>query len=240
MPSFQRLTAVLAALSALLCGAFVALGEGPAKAQQARRSARDVAALVQSFYDQRRAFEADFDQRQFTKIQNHTQEARGHVTFEKPGKMRWDYDEPNGQVFVSDGGRLTIYQPPEEGESVGQVIEREISEHQLPLAFSFLTGTGRLDNDFTFRLLDAARQSFEGYVLELRPREPTPHYDRVLFFVQLHEAQSGVAPVIHRVLIEDSAGNRNEFTFRNLRLPRDIPDARFRYRPPRNARRVQP
>ena len=33
-------------------------------------------------------------------------------------------------------------------------LERAMDEHQLPQAFSFLTGTGRLDRDFRFRLLD--------------------------------------------------------------------------------------
>ena len=40
--------------------------------------------------------------------------------------MRWDYGQPNGQVFVSNGKKLLIYQPPEEGEKHGQLIERAL------------------------------------------------------------------------------------------------------------------
>ncbi len=196
---------------------------------------------MQSFYDQSRTFQASFSQRQYTKVYDRTEEARGRVVFEKPGRMRWDYAEPNGQVFVSDGTTLTIYQPPDEGEQHGQVIRRDLGEHQLPQAFSFLTGTGRLDRDFTFRLLDSRRQGFRnGYVLELRPREATPHYDRVLFFVRIVEQNGRSAGVIQRVLIIDSSGNRNRFDFTEMRFPRDVPDSRFRYRPPAGARRVDP
>ena len=227
-----RLTLVSALLSALAI---------PALAQQERLNARQVAALVQSFYDQSTSFQAEFRQQQYTKVYDRTEQANGRVVFEKPGKMRWDYAEPNGQVFVSDGEKLTVYQPPEEGERHGQVIERPMNEHQLPQAFSFLTGTGRLDRDFRFRLLDARREGFRGgYVLELRPREPTPQYDRVLFFVRIMERNGQRAGVIQRVLIIDSAGNRNRFDFSSMRFPGDVPDSSFRFRPPAGTRRVQP
>ena len=237
-PTMRRRLLLLIAGASVL--SFAGVGAGRA---QSGRSARDVAALVQSFYDQSRVFEADFQQQQFTKVHNTTERASGHVVFEKPGRMRWDYAEPNGQVFVSDGSRLVIYQPPEEGESRGQVIEQSMNEHQLPQAFSFLTGTGRLDEDFTFRLLDAARHGFRaenGYVLELRPREATPHYDRIHFFVRVVEQRGRSAGVIQRVLILDDQGNRNRFDFTDMSFPRDVPDSRFRYQPPANARRVRP
>ncbi len=227
-------------VSTSLSAAFCALALAPALAQE-RLSARQVAALVQSFYDQSTSFTADFRQQQYTKVHDRTERASGRVVFEKPGKMRWDYAAPNGQVFVSDGETLLVYQPPDEGERHGQLIERAMSEHQLPQAFSFLTGTGRLDRDFRFRLLNAQREGFRnGYVLELRPREPTPQYERVLFFVRIVERGEQRAGVIQRVLIIDSSGNRNRFDFRNMRFPGDIPDSRFRYRPPAGTRRVRP
>src|SRR5690606_26884686 len=118
---------------------------------------------------------------------------------------------------------LQIYQPPDEGETEGQLIDRAMSEDQLPLAFSFLTGTGRLDRDFRLRLVDAARQGFEGgYVLELRPRRPTPHYDRVLFFIRIVGEGERRAGVIQRVLILDASGNRNRFDFSEQRFNREV------------------
>jgi outer membrane lipoprotein carrier protein len=99
-------------------------------------------------------------------------------------------------------------------------------------------GTGSLSRDFTFRLLDAARLGYrEGQVLELRPREPTPSYSRILLFVDDDPQRRGV---VHRVIIIDQANNRNQFNFTQQQFNADIPDAEFRWRPPRNARRVTP
>ena len=98
-----------------------------AQAPSARLDARAVAALVQSFYDQTTTMDAAFEQTQYTKVYDRTETARGRVVFKKPGKMRWDYAAPNGQVFVSDGRRLLVYQPPDEGETEGQLIDRAMS-----------------------------------------------------------------------------------------------------------------
>lgn len=241
-PATRPRLLVLALASALL----TALVGGAAAQESPRLSARDVAGLLQAFYDQTTTLETRFAQRQYTKVYDRVDEAAGRVVFKKPGRMRWDYDAPNGQVFVSDGRTLTIYQPPEEGERVGQVLERPVSDDQLPAAFSFLTGTGRLGRDFRMRLLDPARQGWGdvpgGYVLECRPRQASPHYERVLFYVRVLSRGERQAAVIQRVLIVDGAGNTNRFDFEasGMRFDGEVPDERFAYEPPAGTRRVRP
>lgn len=203
--------------------------------------ASSLAALVQSFYDQTRTFEATFAQQQFTRAYNRTQRARGRVVFKKPGLMRFDYDAPNGQVFVSDGRVLRMYQPPDEGEREGQLIERNIDSDQLPAAFGFLMGTGRLDRDFDARLLDARENGFpSGHVLELRPKRPTPHFDKLVCFITVVEQNGRRAGVIQRLLILDAAGNRNRFDFSRPQFNREVAANRFQFSPPRNTRVVRP
>jgi hypothetical protein len=75
-----------------------------------------VLGLVQSFYDQTKTLQAEFEQTRYTQLYDRYDRATGKVVFKKPGMMRWDYAQPNGQVFVSNGKKLLIYQPPEEGE----------------------------------------------------------------------------------------------------------------------------
>ncbi|MEM9728983.1 MAG: outer membrane lipoprotein carrier protein LolA, partial [Myxococcota bacterium] len=161
--------------------------------------------------------------------------------FKKPGKMRWDYDRPNGQVFVTQGDKLLIYQPPEAGERNGQLIERPLDEDQLPSAFSFLTEGGNLEKDFDVRLLEHDNASFkDGYVLQLVPRKPTGSYEQLVFYVRALESEGKQAGVVQRVLILDAAGNRNRFDFSKFKFNRDVPDKRFSFRPPKGTHRVNP
>ncbi len=139
------------------------------------------------------------------------------------------------------GKKLLIYQPPEEGEKRGQLIERDVNEDQLPSAFSFLLGNGKLDEDFEVRLLEHDNESFQdGYVLQLVPRRPTPNYEQLVFYVRTLTHGGKRAGVVQRVLIIDSAGNRNRFDFAKIKFNRDVPNKRFSYRPPKGTDRVKP
>lgn len=208
-----------------------------ARAEGSETTATQVAQAVQAFYDQTTSVEAVFEQTYFNRLYNRYDRSGGTVRFQKPGKMRWDYKKPSGKVLVSDGNKLRVYEPGEDGEP-GQLFEQTLDENQLPQALAFLTGTGKLADDFAVRLLDAASQGFKGgHVLELRPREPSPHYDRILFYVDADPARAGL---VHRVLIIDHEGNRNRFDFKKLRFNRPQRDKLFQFQPPPGTRRVRP
>lgn len=231
---------MLRAAALTLAGGLAFLGAAasePAEAQS-RPSAAEVASWVQTFYDQTRTMSARFVQRYRNRVYDRTDVSRGRVRFRKPGMMRFDYEEPNGKIVVSDGQQLTVFEPPDPGQQRGQYYQQPISDAQLPAALSFLTGTGRLDENFRFRLLDASRLGYsEGQVLELRSRRPTPHYSRILLFVDDDASRRGV---VHRIMIVDSSNNVNRFDFLEQQLNRDVPESAFRWRPPAGTRRIQP
>lgn len=208
-----------------------------AVAQDAKVTAESVAATVQAFYDQTKAVEANFHQTYYNRLYDKLDKSSGKVQFQKPGKMRWDYAAPNGKIIVSNGKRLLIYEPGEDGDK-GQVFERSLAESELPQALAFLTGAGKLAEDFSFRLLDAKQQGFAGgYVLELIPKRPSAHYERILFYVDSDPSRAGI---VHRVLIVDASGNRNRFDFQQMRFNRSLDKKPFEWQPPAGARRIQP
>jgi outer membrane lipoprotein carrier protein len=225
----------------LLWGGLAALGalaHGRAHADAtADDKARQVALAVQAFYDQTKSVEAEFHQTYYNRLYDRYDRSHGSVKFQKPGKMRWDYAAPNGKIIVSNGKRLSIYEPGE-GKESGQVFERAISESELPQALSFLTGTGKLVSEFSMRLLDAAQHGFAGgHVLELLPKAKSPHYERILFYVDADPKRAGL---VHRVLIVDASGNRNRIDFKQPRFNRAVEARTFDWQPPKGTRRVAP
>jgi outer membrane lipoprotein carrier protein len=194
-----------------------------------------VAAAVQAFYDQTHDISATFFQTYVNKLYQRTDRSKGKVVFKKPGMMRWDYAQPNGKVIVSNGKKLVVYEPGEQGER-GQVIEQQISSAQLPQALAFLMGTGRLQDDFTFRMLDAKHEGYNaGDVLELKPKRPTAHFTRLLFYVERTPALRGL---VRRLLIIDSEGNRNRFDFSAIKLNGTAVAKQFDFTPPAGTRKV--
>ena len=212
------------------------LSAGYSPSAKAKPNAKAVAMQVQNFYDQTRNVFAQFQQTYFHVLYKRYERSRGKVLFHRPGKMRWDYAKPNGKVIVSDGKILRVYEPGEKGRA-GQVFEQKMGDAQLPQAMSFLTGVGRLEDNFVFRLLPAKKWRFEGQVLELVPKKANPHYKRILFFVDSNPKRLGV---VHRVLILDHSGNRNKFEFKNFRFNRPGSEKVFAWKPPKGTRRIKP
>src|SRR5205085_9079615 len=70
-----------------------------------------IVAKLQARYDTTSAFRADFAQRTAVASVGDSDVAKGTVAFRKPGKMRWNYREPDEQQIISDGTTLWIYQP---------------------------------------------------------------------------------------------------------------------------------
>ena len=224
-----------------LCFTWVSIAQSVSAQEGDALDAAAIVTLVQTFYDQTKTLQAEFEQTRYTRLYDRYDRAKGKVVFKKPGKMRWDYGQPNGQVFVSNGTKLLIYQPPEEGEKHGQLIERALDDDQLPSAFSFLTGSGNLEKDFEVRILEHGNEKFQdGYVLQLIPRKPTPNYEQLVFYVRALNDGGKRAGVVQRVLIIDSAGNRNRFDFAKMKFNREVPEKRFNYKPPKGTERVTP
>ena len=193
-------------------------------------NADEVARRVQSFYDATRTFRANFTQSYLIKVQNQTKKSTGRVAFEKPGKMSWTYDEPNGNRVVSDGKMVRIYE--KENETL---YETPVTKSQYPAALSFLVGEGQLARDFSLRLLNAAEMKFEnGYVLEGTPKEASPSYQKVLLYVDAQTSQ------VRRALILDAQGNRNRFDFEVPVVNESIRPEEFAFIAPPKTKVVRP
>jgi outer membrane lipoprotein carrier protein len=214
-----------------------AASESEAKSKPAEDAqAQATLASVQAFYDQTKDLSADFVQTYVNKLYDRTDRSTGHVAFKKPGRMRWDYAKPNGKVIVANTGKLLLYEPGDEPSDKGQVFEQKLDEADLPQAMSFLLGTGKLVEDFDAKLLDASHEGFaNGQVLELKAKRPSPHFDRLLFFV---ETQAQVRGLVRRIVIIDPSGNRNRFDFSAFKFNTGTPENTFEWRPPSDARRV--
>jgi outer membrane lipoprotein carrier protein len=185
---------------------------------------------VQSFYDKSSTFKSDFQQKFWVKAYNQEKTSRGHVTFAKPGKMDWVYDDPKDNRVVSDGSVIKVYEAANKQE-----FEQPIDKSQYPAALSFLTGTGKLTDAFDFELVSGDTMKFPGgYVLVGTPKQATPTYSKVLFFVDADTSQ------VRRVMIIDGQGNRNRFDFVNPKVNEPVTPGQFTFSPPPGTSVVRP
>ena len=231
----SSIAAVIVCCVALYADAGLAqpAGSGPAAPAAASASSQNADQAVQSvqaFYDKSTTFKSDFQQKFWVKAYNQEKTSSGHVTFAKPGKMEWVYDNPKDNRVVSDGKIIRVYEA-----SNKQMFEQPVDTTQYPAALSFLTGTGKLSTTFDFKLLSGADMNFPGgYVLVGEPKQPTAAYSKVLFYVDAGTSQ------VRRVLVIDGQGNRNRFDFVSPRVNEPVATTQFTFTPPPGTSIVRP
>src|SRR5262249_18103489 len=161
---------------------------------------KDVLARLQARYDDTRTMQADFRQTVESKALAGTLETKGKVAFEKPNRMRWDYDPPDAQSIIGDGDTLWIYQP-----DLKQVIKAPLGQaFQSSTPVTFLAGLGRVERDFDATL---ARNEPEQWVLTLTPKQKDAGVGTLQLGVRKSDASVAEARIV------DSAGTTTRIQF---------------------------
>jgi len=100
----------------------------------------------------------------------------GTLLLHKPGKMRWDYTQPKGKLFISDGKYLWIYTPSD--NRAEKMKFKESDDMRAPLAFLL----GKLHFDKEFRNLHGQPEG-AGMRIKAEPKTDNLPYSAVEFVV---------------------------------------------------------
>lgn len=148
----------------------------------------------------------------------------GELYLRKPGRMRWDYRDPMGKLFISDGKNLYLYTPA--SNRAEKMKLKETDDLRAPMAFLL----GKLDfhRDFTgFQM----KQAGTDINLVVSPKSDRLPYKRVDFTVNSN----------YQITRMNVLGHDNSvlaFTFTNETLNPQIADTMFRFKLPTGAQFV--
>jgi len=142
---------------------------------------------------------------------------KGVVSLKKPGRMLWEYREPEKKTFVSDGKAFYFYVPADR-----QVVKRESADLRgIPALL--LSGRGEILSQFQVALEDS---STDLQRLRLVPRKPDPEVEEVLVDVD----ETGR---IRAIQVRDAQGNRSHFRFDGIKENVGLKDELFQFEIPR-------
>ena len=100
----------------------------------------------------------------------------GLLMLRKPGKMRWQYSQPPGKLFISDGKWIWLYTP--ELNQAEQMKFKETDDLRAPLAFLL----GKLNFDKEFQHIQARPEGPDMRILA-EPKSDNLPYSAVEFLV---------------------------------------------------------
>lgn len=143
---------------------------------------------------------------------------RGRVYLERPGRVRWEYEDPEPKTALVLGDRTLVYLPADHQVLRGRLEPGSI----LP---RLLAGGTELREAFDLAVADGKTPS-DRTRIALRPRGPA---EGVVEAVVTVRAGSGE---LLEADITDGAGNRMRYRFSGWRRNRPLPDGIFALEPP--------
>ena len=170
--------------SAVLIGV-AAVGEIDAQQDAARAGApaggsdlslTDIISRVEQRYDVP-GFSAAFHQLSTVKAMDISDEATGKLFVKRPGKMRWEYEQPIPQVIITNGSRLLIHRPEDNQVMLGK----------SPAFFGDGKGAGFLADIRVlrrkFKITPVPETDPGLYALRLRPVEDSIEVSEIILYV---------------------------------------------------------
>jgi len=200
-------------------------------------------AKLEARYRTPRTLQATFLERYLENGQLSRSEA-GVAYFRRPGRMRWEYDSPEKDLFLVDGKTAWFYVPSDHTVTRGPA--KESSDWRTPLAL--LAGEMKLSR-VCARVDLAITEAPENpgdVVLNCHVRSETPTMTKAGASAanggELRDTGAEEAVYLEvasntgelaRVLIREKGGISIEFNFRNWRFDPPLPDSFFRFDVPR-------
>ncbi len=153
----------------------------------------------------------------------------GTLWLKRPGKMRWEYKEPQPKLFISDGKTAYFYVPGERQAREAPV--KKLDDLRSPLRY--LLGNTKLQKEFTGLSVAPDVPAADGdMVLRGIPKTMVDRIASVLLEVT---AQGE----IRRIVVNEVDGSTTEFRFDDQRENIPVPDEQFHFKPPAGVELVQ-
>jgi len=204
--------------------------------------AQKAGSLVDRFertYRSSRTLQARFLERYLENGKEVRSEA-GIAYFERPGRMRWEYQSPEQNLFVIDGKWSWFYVPSD--RTVTRVRAKESSDWRTPLAL--LAGEMRVSRICASVRLDAASESPDpgNVVLRCELRESDPKASSRAASPEGAQGTDGRSVLfelnattgeLRRILVSDPGGVQVEFRFADWLFNPPLDAAMFHFAPPK-------
>jgi outer membrane lipoprotein carrier protein len=169
---------------------------------------------LRAFFAGLETLQADFEQQVVDENGVLQQGSRGHMWIKRPGRFRWDYEQPYRQQIVADGTRLWSYD-----EDLEQVTVQEAGKVLTATPAMLLSGEQPLEQVFT---LEAGTDS-----IRLLPK--TDDSNITALDLSLKDG------ALQQIQAQDSFGNTTTFRFSNLERNPPLAGDLFVFVPPAGA-----
>lgn len=182
----------------------------------------EVVDRLQRIYEKTQDFQAGFIQETTVKSIRKTDTETGTVYFKNPRQMLWDYKKPKTKKLIINAQKAWLYLPRDKTVYVQESNKIFKSEALI----KFLSGLGKLSQDFTIQYASPAVDQDGNYLLLLYPREKGASYS----FLRMTVAKNNF--YILQIGFDDVMGNSTLLRFSNIKMNSGLSSKLFQFQPP--------
>jgi len=158
------------------------------------------------------------------------QEQSGEFWLKRPGLMRWEYRNPEEQLFVADGRESYLYVPRDRQVTIQPLSSADL--HNTPL--NFLLGSGEINKSFFVTLENEFKPRAEGTrMIRLVPRAQRSDFS----FLVLELDQKSFE--LRRIAVREPGGSTTEFFLTNVVTNTKFDKQLFQFKTPKGVEEIR-
>jgi outer membrane lipoprotein carrier protein len=154
-----------------------------------------------------RSLRADFEQWYYPASISTPLQEKGRLYLQKPDRMRWEYLEPEPNIYVYKEGVSLAYFP-EDNQLFRHALSPEEKDYAI---FSLLTGRSKIADNYTVEPAEFPSSRKSPVQIKLTPKSEGEIAHLLL------EADPGTW-LLDKIIVTDWAGNKQEFRFSGFKL----------------------
>lgn len=201
----------------ILLASALALATLPAHADD-----KDVARLTQ-LLEKSQTLQARFSQLTLDGGGTQLQETTGEMTLQRPGQFNWHTDAPQEQLMVSDGKKVSLWDP-----DLQQVTIKTLDQRLTQTPALLLSGdVSKISQSFDI----TAKESGNVIDFVLKPRTKDTLFDSLRLSFR--------AGLINDMQLVDSVGQRTNILFTGVKANEPVAASKFKFDVPKGADVIQ-
>jgi outer membrane lipoprotein carrier protein len=181
---------------------------------------------LQKRYESASDYRARFTQKYTYAATGRERTSTGELLVKKPGRMRWNYEAPEPQMYLASEGTLWVYEP-----EAKQAFRQDLKTSQLPAAVSFLMGKGKLSDEFDISL---AKELPYGeptdHRLALKPKQAQSTFKAIYLVVDPKTY------LVRQSVLINTQGDINAIAFSEVKINTKLADSLFKWTEPPGVR----
>ncbi len=185
------------------------------------QTGEDVALRLENSLRSVQSLEADFEHIYYSAMISTPLNERGKLYFQKPDRMRWEYTDPENNIYLYKGDRYQFYFPEDNQLMRGSLIEES---HETEI-LDILTSKKNLLSFYSVEFNPFPTDNPQNAQIKLTPKKEG---DESFILLEIDKKKW----LIQKAIFFDWEGNKTEFHFSQIKINTDLPKNIFELKLP--------